>query len=81
MNGVLKSMEAAQLLVREKHPENRRTDRWFITANGLKQLEQAGEVVEQVMGRIRGAMSKADAARLVELLHQGAAALQGSAKD
>lgn len=81
MNGVLKSMETTQLVVREKHPENRRTDCWYITTTGLKQFEQAGEVVEQVMGRIRGAMSKSDAARLVELLHQCAAALQGTAKD
>ncbi len=81
MNGVLKSMETAQLIVREKHPENRRTDCWFITNIGLKQFEQAAEVVDDVMGRIRGAISKADAARLVELLHQCAGALQASSKE
>jgi DNA-binding MarR family transcriptional regulator len=79
MNGLLRSMEAIGLVLREPHPENRRTDCWYMTAVGLKLLEQAGDVVDGVMSRIRSSISKADAARLVELLNQCAAALQGSA--
>jgi DNA-binding MarR family transcriptional regulator len=79
MNGLLRSMESTGLIVREKHPENRRTDCWYLTAFGLKQLEQAGEVVDLVMARIRGAITKADASRLVALLQQCAAALQSGA--
>jgi DNA-binding MarR family transcriptional regulator len=81
MNGLLRSMESTGLVVREKHPENRRTDCWFLTSLGLKQLQQAGEVVDQCMARIRSSISKVDAVRLVELLHQSAAALQGGAED
>jgi DNA-binding MarR family transcriptional regulator len=81
MNGLLRSMESTQIVVREKHPENRRTDCWYITGVGLKQLEQAGEVVDIVMGRIRASISKADATRLTELLHQCAAALQSGAEE
>jgi DNA-binding MarR family transcriptional regulator len=81
MNSLLRSMESAQLVVREKHPENRRTDCWFLTPLGLKQLEQAGEVVDHFMGRIRASISKADAARLVDLLQQCAAALQNGPEE
>ncbi len=81
MNSLLRSMETAGLIVREKHPENRRTDCWYLTATGLKQLEQANEVVDGVMGRIRASISKTDATQLVDLLHKCAAALQGSAEE
>lgn len=78
MNGLLRSMERLGLVVREPHPENRRTDCWYMTAFGLRQMQSAGEVVDGVMGRIRASMSKADAAKLVDLLEQCAAALQKS---
>jgi DNA-binding MarR family transcriptional regulator len=80
MNGLLRGLEKATLLVREKHPENRRTDCWFLTAAGLKQLETATEVVDGVMARIRSAISKADSVRLVALLEQCAAALGAEEK-
>ena len=81
MNSLLRSMESTELVLRERHPENRRTDCWYLTGIGLRQLEQAGEVVDLVMGRIRASITKADANRLVELLHQCAAALQSGAHD
>ena len=80
MNGLLRSMESTGMILREPHPENRRTDCWFMTRVGLKQLEQANAVVDQVMNRIRTSISKADAARLVELLHECAEALQSGAQ-
>jgi DNA-binding MarR family transcriptional regulator len=79
MNGLLRSMESTQLIVRERHAENRRTDCWYLTSIGLKQVEQAGEVVDEVMGRIRASITRADATRLVELLHKCAEALQEDA--
>ncbi|MEJ1965743.1 MAG: MarR family transcriptional regulator [Gammaproteobacteria bacterium] len=79
MNGLLRGMESLGLVLREPHPENRRTDCWYMTTEGLKQVQQGGEVVDRVMGRIRASVSKADAERLVELLHQCAAALQNDA--
>jgi DNA-binding MarR family transcriptional regulator len=75
MNSLLRSLEASGYILREPHPENRRTDCWFITTVGLKQLKDGGEIVDSVMGRMRAGMSKADAAKLVNLLQQCATAL------
>ena len=76
MNSLLRSMESSRYILRERHPENRRTDCWFVTTIGLKELQRGGEIVDSVMSRIRASMSKADAAKLVELLQQCAGALQ-----
>jgi DNA-binding MarR family transcriptional regulator len=81
MNGLLRSMESLGLVLRERHPENRRTDRWYMTSYGLSEMQQAGAIVDGVMGRIRASMSKADAAKLVELLELCAAALQTGAAE
>ena len=82
MNGLLRSMESTHLIVRERHAENRRTDCWYLTGIGLKQVEQAGEVVDEVMGQIRASITRADATRLVDLLHKCAQALNdGAAKN
>ena len=75
MNSLLRSMESSSYILRERHPENRRTDCWFVTTIGLKELQRGGEIVDSVMSRIRASMSKADAAKLVELLQQCATAL------
>ena len=80
MNGLLKSMERVGVVVREPHPENRRTDCWYMTTVGLKEMQNGGLIVDGVMGRIRASMSKADAAKLVELLQQCATALQAGAE-
>jgi len=80
MNGLLRSMESTQLIVRERHAENRRTDCWYLTNVGLKQVEQAGEVVDEVMSRIRASITRADGTRLVELLHKCAEALSDASE-
>jgi DNA-binding MarR family transcriptional regulator len=79
MNGVLRSMEAAALIVREPHPENRRRDCWFLTKNGARRMDQAHEVIDQVLGRMLAPLSRADAARLGALLRECADALQAQA--
>ena len=80
MNGLLHGMESTGMIVREKHPENRRTDCWFMTRAGYRQVEQAGEIIEGIIGRMLATLSKADAARLSELLQNCAAALQSGAE-
>lgn len=80
MNGLLHGMESTGLIVREKHPENRRTDCWFMTRNGFRQIEQAGDIIEEIASRMLAGISKADAARLTELLQECASALQMSAE-
>ncbi|MEP7247110.1 MAG: MarR family transcriptional regulator [Gammaproteobacteria bacterium] len=79
MNGLLRSMESTGIIVREKHPENRRTDCWYMTRMGLKQVEQAGDIVDQVIVTMLASISKSDAARLTELLQECAVALQSGA--
>jgi DNA-binding MarR family transcriptional regulator len=81
MNSLLRSLEASAYVLREPHPENRRTDCWYITTVGLKELRDGGEIVDSVMSRMRASMSKADAAKLVVLLQQCAAALQAGAAE
>ena len=80
MNGLLRSMESTGMIVREQHPENRRTDCWFMTRSGLRRVTEAGEIADEIITRMLASISKADAARLSELLHECAAALQGSAQ-
>ena len=81
MNSLLRSLESSGYILRERHPENRRTDCWYITTIGLKELRDGGEIVDSVMSRMRAAMSRADAAKLVELLQQCAGALQTAAEE
>src|SRR5215831_21101439 len=81
MHSLLRSLESSRYILREPHPENRRTDCWYITTVGLKELQDGGEIVDSVMCRMRAAMTKADAAKLVELLQQCATALQAGAEE
>jgi DNA-binding MarR family transcriptional regulator len=76
MNGVLRSMEAASLIVREPHPENRRQDCWFLTKNGARRMDEAHEVVDEILTRMLAPLSRTDAARLTALLRECAGALQ-----
>lgn len=79
MNSLLHGMESTGMIVREKHPENRRTDCWFMTRAGYRQLEQTSELIEGIITRMLASLSRPDAARLSELLQKCAAALQNGA--
>jgi DNA-binding MarR family transcriptional regulator len=81
MNSLLRGMESTGLIVREKHPENRRIDCWFMTRTGFRQIEQAGDIIEGVMSKMLASISKGDAARLSELLQECATALQSGAEE
>jgi DNA-binding MarR family transcriptional regulator len=78
MNGVLRGMESAALIVREPHPENRRQDCWFLTKNGARRMEEAHRVVDEVLTRMLAPLSRADAARLTALLRDCTEALQAA---
>jgi DNA-binding MarR family transcriptional regulator len=78
MNGVLRSMESAALIVREPHPENRRQDCWFLTKNGARRMEEAHEIVDAVLSRMLAPLSRADATRLTALLRECAGALHAA---
>jgi DNA-binding MarR family transcriptional regulator len=80
MNGLLHGMESTGMIVREKHPENRRVDCWFMTRAGFRQVELASDIIEDVIARMLASISKADASRLSELLQECAGALQMSAE-
>ncbi|HVY81009.1 MAG TPA: MarR family transcriptional regulator [Steroidobacteraceae bacterium] len=80
MNGLLHGLESTGMVVREPHPENRRTDCWFMTRAGYRQMQQVGEIIEGIIGRMLASLSKADAARLTELLEECASALQAGAE-
>jgi DNA-binding MarR family transcriptional regulator len=79
MNSLLRGMESTGMIVREKHPENRRIDCWFMTRAGYRQMERAGEIIEGIMARMLASLPKGDARRLSELLQDCAAALQSGA--
>ena len=81
MNGLLHGMESTGMIVREQHPENRRTDCWFMTRAGYSQVEQAGELIEGIISRMLASLSRNDASRLSELLQECASALQSGADE
>ncbi len=77
MNGLLRNLESAGYAVREPNPENRRADRWFLTQDGLRHLEQGRIVADEVMRKMLVPLTDRDAQRLCELLQKCALALHG----
>jgi DNA-binding MarR family transcriptional regulator len=80
MNGLLHGLESTGMVVRERHPENRRTDCWFMTRAGYKQMQQVHDTIDEIIARMLASLSKADAARLTDLLQECATALQSGAE-
>jgi len=76
MNGLLRNLEAGGYAVREPNPENRRADRWFLTGEGLRHLQQGKGVADEVARQMLVPLTDRDADRLCELLHKCAAALR-----
>jgi MarR family transcriptional regulator for hemolysin len=75
MNGLLRSLETMGCAVREPNPENRRADRWFLTQDGLRRLENGHQVAEGVMRKMLVSLTHKDADQLCELLQKCAVAL------
>jgi hypothetical protein len=69
------------MVVHEPHPENRRTDCWFMTRAGYREMQRGGDIVEGIVARMLASLSKADAARLSDLLQECAGALQGGTEE
>jgi DNA-binding MarR family transcriptional regulator len=65
---VLKGLEAAGLVTRRPHPQNRRVIMTALTPAGRSKLFAAHRVVDGVEARMVSGMTAADRERLVELL-------------
>jgi DNA-binding MarR family transcriptional regulator len=81
MNGLLHGLESTGMVVHEPHPENRRTDCWFMTRAGYREMQRGGDIVEGIVARMLASLSKADVARLTELLQECATALQADTEE
>jgi DNA-binding MarR family transcriptional regulator len=77
MNVLLRNLESAGFALREPNPENRRADRWFLTHDGLRHLEQGRLIADEVMRKMLVPLTAKDADRLCELLQRCALALHG----
>jgi DNA-binding MarR family transcriptional regulator len=75
VNGLLRSLEAAGCAVRESNPENQRADRWFLTYDGIGQLNQAKVVIDAVVDGMLSPLDAREVQRLQELLHKCTSAL------
>lgn len=75
MNGLLRNLEMTGYAVREPNPENRRADRWFLTQDGLRHLEQGRGVADALMRKMLLPLTDKDAEHLCELLQKCATAL------
>jgi MarR family transcriptional regulator for hemolysin len=75
MNGLLRSLEAAGCAVRESNPENRRADRWFLTYDGIGQLNQAKVLIDGVVDGMLSPLDAREVQRLQQLLQKCTSAL------
>jgi DNA-binding MarR family transcriptional regulator len=76
MNGVLRHLESEGLIVRHRHPENRRTDCWNLTAAGQSRLKQARKIGDAVLRQMLTGFSAAEQLTLRQLLRRCIAALE-----
>ena len=82
MNAVLRRLEKDGHIERRPHPDNLRADSWFLTAEGLEQLEHARAVGHAVFDRMLGSLDQAELVsfesylkRCIEALEEPAAEL------
>jgi len=76
MNSMLRNLESGGYAIREPNAENRRADRWFLTEEGLRHLEQGRAVADEIMRKMLLRLTVKDADRLCELLQRCARSLQ-----
>ncbi len=77
MNSLLRNLESGGYAVRERNPENLRADRWFLTREGLRHLEQGRMVADEVARKMLVPLTAKEADCLCELLRRCAHALHG----
>lgn len=62
MNAVLRRLEDDGYIERRPHPDNQRADSWFITDEGLEQLERARAVGSKIFDRMLASLDAAEVA-------------------
>jgi DNA-binding MarR family transcriptional regulator len=75
MNPVLRRLEAEGLIERRPHPDSRRADSWYLTAQGVKQFERARAAADEVFSRMLSALDATEIERLQDYLGRCVAAL------
>ncbi|HUI58650.1 MAG TPA: MarR family transcriptional regulator [Steroidobacteraceae bacterium] len=75
VNALLRNIESGGYVVRERNPENLRADRWFLTREGLRHLQQGWMVADEVARKMLVPLTAKEADRLCELLRRCAQAL------
>src|SRR5262245_58894751 len=83
MNAVLRRLEDDGHIERRPHPDSLRADSWFLTDEGLEQLERARAVGQGVFDRMLGSLDAAELAsfegylkRCIEALEEPGAELE-----
>jgi len=78
MNSMLRNLEAAGFIERRPHPESRRADSWFLTAEGSKQLPELRVIGDAVFARVLSALSAEEIGNLQSYLRRCIDALDAS---
>jgi len=60
MNAVLRRLEKDGYIERRPHPDNLRADSWFLTGEGLEQLERARNVGQRLFDRMLASFDTAE---------------------
>ncbi len=68
MNGVLRRLERDGLISRQRHPQNRHTDCWDLTAAGRRRLTRARSVARPVLQKMLAGLSGAQRREFRRLL-------------
>jgi DNA-binding MarR family transcriptional regulator len=76
MNSVLRRLEDDGHIERRPHPDSRRADSWFLTDEGLEQLERARKVGQRVFDRMLGSLDATELERLESYLKRCNTALE-----
>ncbi|HET8698538.1 MAG TPA: MarR family transcriptional regulator [Gammaproteobacteria bacterium] len=76
MNSVLRRLEDDGYIERRPHPDSRRADSWFLTDEGLEQLERARGVGQRVFDRMLGSLDADELERFESYLKRCISALE-----
>lgn len=77
MNTVLRRLEVDGRIERRPHPDSRRADSWSVTAQGLAELERAGEGIGKVFDQMLAPLNAKEIAALEDYLRRCITALGG----
>jgi DNA-binding MarR family transcriptional regulator len=80
MNQMLQRLELAGEIERQPHPENRRADRWFLTAAGKRRLQAARATAAPVMTQMLSRLQPAEVTQLRRFLELCVAGIEDGAE-